>query len=167
MIVGDPYLLSVIAEKVSEWNATKDDDNGFISLCIDGNLFPKHMINATINTSLFDILKVLKAIPEDETLASMNYEQSFEAIYNRVFPSDYEIENDYRYLLAPYAITDEGCHVFAVRTRDKIRIMGAELQYDIENSRHILSDIVINVAEVSDGYIQKLIQGIESYLSKE
>ena len=167
MIIGDPYKFAVIFDIVNDWNLTLDDNNGSFSLCVDGKLFPKRIINAVIKTSLRDVLDTLKNIPEDEALFSVNTESAFETLYNRVFPSDYETDNDYRYLLSPYALTDEGCFLFAVKNNGRIYIMGSELEYDIDNSRHIFHSIFVSQIELTEEYVSDLICRLEKLLPND
>jgi hypothetical protein len=163
VIIGDPYRFSVLFDRVEEWNEIENVNNGFFALCLDGKIFPKYMINAIIETSLHDVLSVLKAIPEDGDMFCLETEVCFKTIYDKVFPDDYDADNDYRYLLSPYALTDENCFIFILKNRDKVRIMGAELKYDIENSTHIFDDAEISVVELTENDIQQIIDKIEVY----
>lgn len=154
MIIGDPYVFSVIFDRVKLWNSAQGDNNGFFALSISGKLFPKCIINAVVDTSLHEVLNSLNNIPVDDELFSMDKEKALTKLCDLVYPSDWDIDNDYRYELAPTALTDEGCYVFAVSNNDKIRIIASELDYDIEESTLItegadIQEVIIDKNELN------------------
>ena len=59
MIIGDPYKFAVIIERVKDWNTTVDLNNGYFSLCVDGEIFPKYIINALLKTSSYNLANSL------------------------------------------------------------------------------------------------------------
>ncbi|MBR3919598.1 MAG: hypothetical protein IKJ59_12835 [Clostridia bacterium] len=150
MIIGDPYVFSVIFDRVKQWNSTQSDNNGFFALSVYGELFPKCIINAVVDTSLLEVWKSLNNIPVDDELFSMCKEKALNRLCDLVYPSDWGIDNDYRYELAPTALTDKNCYVFVVSNNDKIRIIAAELDYDIEEST-----LITEGADIQEVFIDK------------
>lgn len=150
MIIGDPYVFSVIYDRVKAWNSTQEWNNGFFALSVYGELFPKCIINAVVDTSLLEVWESLNKIPVDEELYLMDKEKALIRLCDLVYPSDLDIDNDYRYELAPTALTDESCYVFAISNNDKIRIIAAELNYDIEEST-----LITEGADIQEVFIDK------------
>ncbi len=162
MIIGDPYKFAVMFDKVNDWILSDSYDNGHFALCLDGKMIPDHLINAVISTSLYNVLSVLKNIPDNKELFFQGKEQLFSSIYDMAYPSDFEYENDYRYVLSPTVITDESCFVFVVRNNDMIRIIGSsEREYDSYESHHILDNAVITEVTLNKHEIDNIINQIE------
>jgi len=40
MIIGDPYKFTIIFDRVTAWNSSLSDNNGYFSFCIDRKVFP-------------------------------------------------------------------------------------------------------------------------------
>ena len=57
--------------------------------------------------------------------------------------SDSSSLNDYRFEISPASFSDNGYIVLAVSNGTNVRIMGAKLKYNVEESRHDLNDINI------------------------
>ena len=180
MVIGDPYKFSIIFDRVDKWNMSINDNNGYLNLSIDSEIFPKKLINTIVNTSLFDIKNSLNNIPVDTSIYNMNTSEAFKTLYNLVYPVEFENDNDYRYELSPMALTDENAFVFAVKGKGKVKIVASILEYDYENSRHIFNDKVIevileqdeiaeivnNIDDIINGYIEPEEQFFEGCLEK-
>ena len=41
MVIGDPYKFSIIFDRVDKWNMSINDNNGYLNLSIDSEIFPK------------------------------------------------------------------------------------------------------------------------------
>ena len=104
MVIGDPYKFSIIFDRVDKWNMSINDNNGYLNLSIDSEIFPKKLINTIVNTSLFDIKNSLNNIPVDTSIYNMNTSEAFKTLYNLVYPVEFENDNDYRYELSPMAL---------------------------------------------------------------
>ena len=50
MVIGDPYKFSIIFDRVDKWNMSINDNNGYLNLSIDSEIFPKKLINTIVNT---------------------------------------------------------------------------------------------------------------------
>lgn len=46
MVIGDPYKFSIIFDRVDKWNMSINDNNGYLNLSIDSEIFPKKLIVA-------------------------------------------------------------------------------------------------------------------------
>ena len=84
MVIGDPYKFSIIFDRVDKWNMSINDNNGYLNLSIDSEIFPKKLINTIVNTSLFDIKNSLNNIPVDTSIYNMNTSEAFKTLYNLV-----------------------------------------------------------------------------------
>lgn len=155
MLIGDPYKFAILFEKVSVWNIDTGFFNGFLIFSINGNMFPKVIINTTLNSELKLFCESSSNLIIDERLFNLTKEEMFSEIYIRTFPSDFEIDNDYRFDLSPASLSDNDCFIFAVSDGENVRITAAELNYNIEESRHELfgvdvSEAVIPIDEFND-----------------
>lgn len=162
MIIGDPYVFSVIYDRVKMWNSAQGGNNGFFALSVYGELFPKCINNAVVDTSLHEVWESLNNIPVDKELYSMDKEKALTKLCDLVYPSDWDIDNDYRYELAPPALTDESCYVFAVSNNDKIRIIAAELDYDIDESTLITEGADIQEVIIDKNEMNQILDEIKS-----
>lgn len=168
MMIGDPYRFAVLFDRVSAWNPSATDCNGYFALCIDGKLFPEMIINAIIPVDVVEVKETLSGIPVNETIYDMDKENSFKALYELVFPefdddkSDEENkDNDYRYLLSIEEMTDDDYLVFAVEGRGKIRILAGQLEYDWAESRHIYDEQAIHELILDKHEVDKVIEELE------
>ena len=48
MILGNPYKFSVFISTIKEWNIDNEFCNGVLLFCIEGNIFPKKIVTATL-----------------------------------------------------------------------------------------------------------------------
>ena len=148
MVIGDPYKFSIIFDRVDKWNMSINDNNGYLNLSIDSEIFPKKLINIPVDTSIYN----------------MNTSEAFKTLYNLVYPVEFENDNDYRYELSPMALTDENAFVFAVKGKGKVKIVASILEYDYENSRHIFNDKVIEVILEQDE-IAEIVNNIDDIIN--
>lgn len=75
MIIGDPYVFSVIYDRVKLWNSTQEWNNGFFALSIYGELFPKRINNASEL-----VLKYNASYPEPNCICVNGKERVFESL---------------------------------------------------------------------------------------
>ena len=52
MILGNPYKFSVFISTIKEWNIDNEFCNGVLLFCIDGNIFPKKIVTATLKCEI-------------------------------------------------------------------------------------------------------------------
>ncbi len=166
MIIGDPYKFAVMFDEVESWNYESDcHENGHVALCLDGKMFPNHIVNGIISTSLSHVAEKLQNIPEDAELFSMDSAAAFERMYDLVYLYEPDFENDYRFELSPETVSDAGCFAFVVKCGSEVRILGSKLEYDRENSRHIFDGIEVTEIRLDDSEISDVVKQIKEYLS--
>ena len=144
MILGNPYKFSVFISTIKEWNIDNEFCNGVLLFCIEGNIFPKKIVTATLKYELQLLKEKLRNLITNERLYNMQRDKAFAEIYNITFPEDISIDNDYRFDITPESFADENCYVFAVSNGKKVRIMATKLNYIVEESRHELSNVDIS-----------------------
>lgn len=155
MIIGDPYKFSILTQTVKEWNYDDTFCNGILFISVNGNLFPKEVINATLKCDIPPLKEKLKNLTIDKKLYKMSKNKAFTTIYNLTFPDDWDLENDYRFDVTPVSLSDTNCFVFAVTNGKKVRIMAGKLEYIKEESRHNLknlnvSEVIITIEELNE-----------------
>ena len=152
MIIGDPYKFAVMFDEVKSWNYESDcHENGHVALCLDGKMFPNHIVNGIISTSLSHVAEKLQNIPEDAELFSMDSAAAFERMYDLVYLYEPDFENDYRFELSPEIVSDAACFAFVVNDR--------------ETSRHIFDGIEVTEIRLDDSEISDVVKQIKEYLS--
>ena len=52
MVIGSPYNFFVICQIINEWNNDNTFNNGVLLFAIDGEIFPKEIINMSLNTEI-------------------------------------------------------------------------------------------------------------------
>ncbi len=62
MILGDPYKFSIIIDTIKEWNIDDAFCNGVLIFCVDGNLFPKEIVTATLKVKFSSLRKTLNTL---------------------------------------------------------------------------------------------------------
>lgn len=115
MVIGNPYKFSIILQIIEEWNVDYTFGNGVLMLCVDGNLFPNEIVTATLKCEVAPLIDSLNGVVQDERLFSMSRESSFAELYNCTFPENLEVANDYRFLISPMVLSDEGCFCFCYK----------------------------------------------------
>lgn len=156
MIIGDPYVFSIMIDVVDKWNEDKSFNNGILYMGIGGVLVFPQISTVTLNVEIPRLLNKLKNLVENKDLFYMQKEEAFAYIYKLTFPCDYEegVVNDYSYDLTPYEYGDKGYFVFMVKCEEQVRILASKLQYILEESTHNLEEI-----EVIETYV--LIEELE------
>lgn len=52
MIIGNPYEFSIFTKTIKEWNMNDTFFNGILIFCVDGNIFPKEVVTATLKCEI-------------------------------------------------------------------------------------------------------------------
>ena len=163
MILGNPYKFSVFISTIKEWNIDNEFCNGVLLFCIDGNIFPKKIVTATLKCEIQLLKEKLRNLITNERLYNMQRDKAFAEIYNITFPEDISIDNDYRFDITPESFADENCYVFAVSNGKEVRIMATKLNYIVEESRHELSNIDISETFIEIEDLNQIISQLEIY----
>lgn len=161
MILGNPYKFSVFISTIKEWNIDNEFCNGVLLFCIDGNIFPKKIVTATLKCEIQLLKEKLRNLIINERLYNMQRDKAFAEIYNITFPEDISIDNDYRFDITPESFADENCYVFAVSNGKEVRIMATKLNYIVEESRHELSNVDISETFIEIEDLNQIISQLE------
>ena len=163
IILGNPYKFSVFISTIKEWNIDNEFCNGVLLFCIEGNIFPKKIVTATLKYEIQLLKEKLRNLITNERLYNMQRDKAFAEIYNITFPEDISIDNDYRFDITPESFADENCYVFAVSNGKKVRIMATKLNYIVEESRHELSNVDISETFIEIEDLNQIISQLEIY----
>ena len=161
MILGNPYKFSVFISTIKEWNIDNEFCNGVLLFCIEGNIFPKKIVTATLKYEIQLLKEKLRNLIINERLYNMQRDKAFAEIYNITFPEDISIDNDYRFDITPESFADENCYVFAVSNGKEVRIMATKLNYIVEESRHELSNVDISETFIEIEDLNQIISQLE------
>jgi len=157
MIIGNPYQFAVLTDNVKEWNSEISSfRNGVLLYCIEGEIYPKQVVTATLNAEIPPVIETLENLNDNEELFKMETEMAYSTIYNITFPEDGG-DNDYQFDISPYSLSDNNCYVFAVSFGKKVRIMAAKLDFIKSDSRHNLTNLDISEAFISDQELTRII----------
>lgn len=163
MILGNPYKFSVFISTIKEWNIDNEFCNGVLLFCIDGNIFPKKIVTATLKCEILLLKEKLKNLITNERLYNMRRDKAFAEIYNITFPEDISIDNDYRFDITPESFGDENCYVFAVSNGNEVRIMATKMNYNVEESRHELNNVDINETFIEIEDLNQIVSQLDIY----
>ncbi len=163
VIIGDPYKFAILFDRVKTWNVSLSDNNGFLGLCIDGQLFPDTVINTIMPVSLFELKESLKSVPVNEKIYNLESKNAFKLLYKLVYPSD-DDSNDYRYELATSDLTDNDNLVFAVGGKEKVKLVAAKLEYDYEESCHIFDESAVREVILDKNEVDQIIKQIDEFI---
>ena len=165
MIFGNPFYFSIIAEVIEEWNNEKAPFyNGVLLICVDGALFPKQVINATLSYDISELQNNLLNIAISNELFNMEKGTAFVEMYNRTFPSDINVDNDYQYLISTPALSDYHYLVFAVSNGKQTRVFASKLDYIKNESTHNLNNIDISESLIANDELKKIAFELELVL---
>ena len=163
MILGNPYKFSVFISTIKEWNIDNEFCNGVLLFCIEGNIFPKKIVTATLKYEIQLLKEKLRNLITNESLYNKQRDKAFAEIYNITFPEDISIDNDYRFDITPESFANENCYVFAVSNGKEVRIMATKLNYIVEESRHELSNVDISETFIEIEDLNQIISQLEIY----
>jgi len=168
MVIGDPNKFAIVIDVVDEWST-----NGFVSgifyISIDGCLFPKDLLNTTLNSEIYiffeNEISSLLTKPVDIELFEEDKLTVYKRLLDITFPEisdDVESfpENNYLYSCGFNEIENAGCYLFSVSNGEQVRILGAEVVKDGTVNRDgsvcelSVCEVFISIAEL-DSIIQK------------
>ena len=161
MIIGDSYKFAILSGEINEWNIDDAFCNGVLFLCVNGDIYPKEVVTATLRCEMEYLKQKLRNITTDKRLYILPPQQAFAEIYDITFPEDTQNDNNDCFNITPAALSDCNCFVFAVRDEINIRILASKLTYETENSRHKLESITISETFLTAGELEEVIAGLE------
>ncbi|MBO4214653.1 MAG: hypothetical protein J5717_13975 [Lachnospiraceae bacterium] len=165
MLVGNPYKFSLFIQRINEWNVDNLDSYGVILFSISGFLIPDEIENVCTKREAQMLIERLSAIPENKEIFEGDNKDSIEQLLSITFPNDYNKDNDYSFFVTPEEIADRGFFIFAVRSRDRVRILGTnKLEYDNEASKYRLNKLEVYEALLSLSEVNELVTRLRKYL---
>ena len=163
MIIGDPYKFAILSEVINEWNIDDTFCNGVLLFCVNGDIYPKEVVTATLRCEIEYLKQKLRNITTDKRLYILPPQQAFAEIYGITFPEDMDSDNGDCFDITPASLSDHNCFVFAVCDGVNIRILASELAYERENSRHRLENIIISETFLTVGELREIIAVLEGF----
>lgn len=163
MIIGDPYKFAILSGVINEWNMDNTFCNGVLLFCVNGDIYPKEVVTATLRCEIEYLKQKLKKLMTDKRLYAMPSQQAFAEIYGITFPEDIDSDNEDCFDITPASLSDHNCFVFAVCDGVNVRVLASELAYEMENGRHKLQDNVVSETFVSVSEMKEIISGLENF----
>lgn len=160
MILGNPYKFAIILKTIKEWNLDEAFCNGILLFCIDGSIFPKEILTATLKSEIGQLRENLENIAVDTSLFYAENGRAFKQIYNMIVPADFTLDNDYRFDITPLSFADDNCYTFAVSNGTQVRILAAKLEYIKKISRHNLKNIDIKETFISLEEVNEIVKAL-------
>ena len=133
MIIGDPYKFAILSEVINEWNIDDTFCNGVLLFCVNGDIYPKEVVTATLRCEIEYLKQKLRNITTDKRLYILPPQQAFAEIYGITFPEDMDSDNEDCFDITPASLSDHNCFVFAVCNGVNVRVLASELAYEMEN----------------------------------
>lgn len=163
MIIGNPYKFAILSGGINEWNMDDTFCNGVLLFCVNGDIYPKEVVTATLRCEIKYLKQKLKKLMTDKRLYAMPSQQAFVEIYGITFPEDIDSENEDCFDITPASLSDHNCFVFAVCDGVNVRVLASELAYEMENGRHKLQDNAVSETFVSVSEMKEIISGLENF----
>ena len=163
MIIGDPYKFAILSGGINEWNMDDTFCNGVLLFCVNGDIYPKEVVTATLRCEIKYLKQKLKKLMTDKRLYAMPSQQAFAEIYGITFPEDIDSDNEDCFDITPASLFDHNCFVFAVCDGVNVRVLASELAYEMENGRHKLQDNAVSETFVSVSEMKEIISGLENF----
>jgi len=163
MIIGNPYKFAILSGGINEWNMDDTFCNGVLLFCVNGDIYPKEVVTATLRCEIKYLKQKLKKLMTDKRLYAMPSQQAFAEIYGITFPEDIDSDNEDCFDITPASLSDHNCFVFAVCDGVNVRVLASELAYEMENGRHKLQDNAVSETFVSVSEMKEIISGLENF----
>lgn len=163
MIIGDPYKFAILSGVINEWNIDDTFCNGVLLFCVNGDIYPKEVVTATLRCEIEYLKQKLRNLTADKRLYTLPPQQAFAEIYGITFPEDMDSDNGDCFDITPASLSDHNCFVFAVCDGVNIRILASELAYERENSRHRLENIIISETFLTVSELREIIAVLEGF----
>ena len=133
MIIGDPYKFAILSGVINEWNIDDTFCNGVLLFCVNGDIYPKEVVTATLRCEMEYLKQKLRNLTTDKRLYTLPPQQAFAEIYGITFPEDMDSDNEDCFDITPASLSDHNCFVFAVCNGVNVRVLASELAYEMEN----------------------------------
>lgn len=145
MVIGDPYRLAFIVERMPIWEPQNDSfRNGIMFLCVSGEVYPKDVRTTTFFSELPDILgegSALMNVAVDRELYAMPSDELLAYLENITYPEDIDTDNEYRFIVPFTEISDRGFDVFIVSDGENVRVLvGQDVNRRLSPNGFIIND---------------------------
>lgn len=131
MIIGDPYKFAILSGVINEWNIDDTFCNGVLLFCVNGDIYPKEVVTATLRCEIEYLKQKLRSLTIDKRLYALPPQQAFAEIYGITFPEDTDSDNEDCFDITPASLSDHNCFVFTVCNGVNVRVLASELAYEI------------------------------------
>lgn len=160
MVIGDPYRLAFIVERMPIWEPQNDSfRNGIMFLCVSGEVYPKDVRTTTFFSELPDILgegSALMNVAVDRELYAMPSDELLAYLENITYPEDIDTDNEYRFIVPFTEISDRGFDVFVLSDGENVRVLvGQDVNrrlspngFIINDGHELASETTITLAEL-------------------
>lgn len=164
MLFGNPDKFAFLMEKTPEWCAN-GFVNGLLYVYVNGEMFPKELRTTTLSSDLLGLPNYAFAkLPEDEQLFTLPDNKLFEELrrlrYPAWFADNKEADEDYRFDIELSELGDCGYHIFAVSSKENVRII-IGYWVDLDNFE------LMNSAKITVEEFAKIRNGISEYYKTE
>ena len=125
MIIGDPYKFAILSGVINEWNIDDTFCNGVLLFCVNGDIYPKEVVTATLRCEIEYLKQKLRSLAIDKRLYALPPQQAFAEIYGITFPEDTDSDNEDCFDITPASLSDHNCFVFAVCNGVNVRVLAS------------------------------------------
>lgn len=80
MILGDPYKFAILSGMIDEWNIDHVFCNGILLFCVDGDIYPKEIVTATLRCEIESLKQKLRNFTIDKQLYALPPQQAFVSV---------------------------------------------------------------------------------------
>ena len=106
MIIGDPYKFAILSGIINEWNMDDTFGNGVLLFCVNGDIYPKEVVTATLRCEIEYLKLKLRSLTIDKRLYALPPQQAFAEIYDITFPEDIDNDNEDCFDITPASLSD-------------------------------------------------------------
>jgi hypothetical protein len=170
MTIGNPYKFAILADDIKEWSDTCWR-NGVFFFCIDGELFPKEILNVTFNSEVWQLTEIFQKILIkpfiNKKLFDMEKEKALVEMF-RIFPIEWNMDDDNNqyYYISPQVLADFDYYTFMVSNGEQIRIMAAKVNFIKDEGEYDLNNLEISEAFITNGELEEIFRVLSFFLSK-
>ncbi|RON26039.1 hypothetical protein BK661_27110 [Pseudomonas frederiksbergensis] len=156
MIFGDPIKFAILMKYIPQWSQEGSYKNGMFHFIIDSAIFPDVAGVATLGGDVHCVKSdnALVNPVDDSKLFHMDAKSAFLYMLEGMLPAKLGVEahegfvEDYRFHASSNNLEEFGCFVFAVGFKNKIRILGANLNCLSSEGDAVTGLELVKVSEV-------------------
>lgn len=153
MIIGDPYEFAFLVDLVPYWNKKYNTKNGIFFFCVKGQLFPKEIDTAVLDTDIYYFFEYrpssLVTLPVNVCLFNMDKIAAFKQMHNISYPGILDLSDVKKnkvihgsYKCSTPTMEDNHYYFYAVNNGSKVRILGAEII-----RKNIKNEVVYDISD--------------------